>query len=363
MAGEAGPPPGAAGGLGAAGGPDAVSAARLQSQLLAGPPVGSVAAVAGRLLAVQAQDRRGARLAVRARSAGLTAADVDRALTVERSVVVGWLNRGTLHLVRSGDYWWLHSLTAPPMAAAIARRLSQLGVTPGDAERGVAVIERSLTAHGPLTRAQVRESLARRGVPAEGQALVHLLGLASLRGVALRGPVVGAEQAYVLARDWIGPPAAPGRERALAELARRYLAGHGPAADRDLATWAGLPVGDARRGLASIAAGLADHGDGLVSLAGTAPDEPPPAPPRLLGAFDPLLLGWRSRDPVLGRHVADVVSGGVFRAFALVGGRAAGLWSIKGRAVELNPFAPLAPRDAAALRSEADDVARFLGRA
>jgi hypothetical protein len=46
---------------------------------------------------VQAQDlRRGARLAVRTRTAGLTAVDLDRALSDERSLAVMWLNRGTL---------------------------------------------------------------------------------------------------------------------------------------------------------------------------------------------------------------------------------------------------------------------------
>ena len=54
---------------------------RFAAQLLTGPPARSAEEVTGRLLAVQAQDPRGARLAIRARSAGLTAADVDRALT------------------------------------------------------------------------------------------------------------------------------------------------------------------------------------------------------------------------------------------------------------------------------------------
>ena len=35
---------------------------------------------------------------------GSTAADVDRALSEERSLLITWLNRGTLHLVRSEDY-------------------------------------------------------------------------------------------------------------------------------------------------------------------------------------------------------------------------------------------------------------------
>src|SRR5438477_8750535 len=111
---------------------------RLTAQLLAGPPTPDSVAVAERLLAVQAQDPRGARLAVRARTSGLTAADVDRALTKERSLVVTWLNRGTLHLVRSEDYPWLHALTTPPLFTTNARRLAQTGVTPDAAERAVA---------------------------------------------------------------------------------------------------------------------------------------------------------------------------------------------------------------------------------
>jgi hypothetical protein len=70
--------------------------------------------VCNRLLAVQAQDLRSARLAVRARTRGLTAADVNRALTDERMLVVGWLNRGTRHLVRDADCGLLHAVTSPP---------------------------------------------------------------------------------------------------------------------------------------------------------------------------------------------------------------------------------------------------------
>src|SRR3954453_3198138 len=132
-------------------------AERLTAQLLAGPPARDPVAVTERLLAVQAQDPRRARLAIRARSAGTSAADVDRALTEESSLVVTWLNRGTLHLVRREDYAWLHALTTPPLAAAVARRLAQEGVSAAAAERGVAVVERSLADEGPLTRIELRE--------------------------------------------------------------------------------------------------------------------------------------------------------------------------------------------------------------
>ncbi len=137
----------------------AVTAQRCAAQLLSGDPAASPEEVTGRLLAVQAQDPRGARLAVRARSAGLSAADVDCALG-RRSLVVSWLNRGTLHLVRAEDYWWLHRLTTPQLMAGNARRLAQEGVPPQDAERGVAAVRDALAAAGPLTRAQLRERVA-----------------------------------------------------------------------------------------------------------------------------------------------------------------------------------------------------------
>src|SRR5215471_4065163 len=251
-----------------AGGSSAPVALRLAAQLLSGTPASATAEVAGRLLAIQAHDPRGAWLAVRARSHGLPAAAVDSAVSQDRCVVVTWLNRGTLHLVRAEDYWWLHPLTTPQLFTGNARRLAQEGVPPQDAERGAAVIERSLAAEGPLTRAQLSERIAAAGVRTQGQAIVHQLVLASLRGITIRGPIVGREQAYVLVRDWLGTRPPPfDRDRALAELAARYLAGHGPASDRDLAQWAGLPVGDARRGLAAIAHRLADRDDGLASLA------------------------------------------------------------------------------------------------
>src|SRR5438045_3320601 len=136
---------------------------RLTAQLLAGPPAGDAVAVAERLLAVQAQDGRGARLAIRARTAGLTAADVDRALTDERSLVVTWLNRGTLHLVRGEDYGWLHALTTPPLFTGNARRLAQEGVDRAAAERGAAVIERALADDGPMTREELGERVRAAG--------------------------------------------------------------------------------------------------------------------------------------------------------------------------------------------------------
>ena len=332
---------------------------RLAAQLLIGPSANGVVQVVERLLAVQAQDLRAARLAVRSRTSGLTAADVDLELN-NRTLVVAWLNRGTLHLVRPQDYWWLQRLTTPQLATGNAKRLEQEGVSPSQADRGVAVIEAAIAANGPMTRAQLRELVQAADVPVAGQAMIHILFLSALRGLTVRGPVIGREQGFVLVRDWLGDPPKPAdRDTALSELARRFLAGHGPAGERDLAKWAGVTLGDARRGLRAVGADLQERPGGLVDLA----DRPAASGrrrPKLLGGFDPILHGWVDREPVLAGNQTIVTLNGVFRPFALVGGRAVATWSMPAGRVKLEPFDPISATVLADLDREARDVERFL---
>jgi len=338
-----------------------VVAARLAAQGLSGPAARSPVDVVRRLLAVQAQDPRGARLSIRSRSVDLTAADVDLALSAPRSLLVTWLNRGTLHLVTAEDYWWLHPLTTAQLVTANARRLRQEGVSPAQGERGVDVVVDAVESDGPQTRAQLRHRLDAAGVPTRGQALVHVLMAASVRGHVVRGPMCDGDHAYVAVRSWLGAPPEPlERDEALARLARRYLAGHGPADARDLAKWAGVTLTDARHALSSIAAELTHRSDGLTDLAEREPPADPP-PPRLLGPFDPLLLGWVSREPFVGAHRQIATTNGLIRPVALVDGRVVGIWALARGTVSIQPLEPVPARVLDALGQDAADVLRFLG--
>jgi hypothetical protein len=336
------------------------AARRLTAQLLSGTPATRPEAVVERLLAVQAQDPRGARLAIRSRTQGLTAADLDAALTDRRSLVVAWLNRGTLHLVTAADYWWLHPVTTPQIATTNLRRLEQEGVSPKQAARGVDVV-RAAVAERPQTRAELRRRLEAARVPTAEQAFIHVVLAASLRGDLVRGPMIGGEHAFVSAADWLGPAPEPlERLDALARLARRYLAGHGPADAGDLARWAKLPLGDARAALAAIRGELTERLDGLVDLAATG--EPAPAPaPRLLAPFDPLLLGWVDRAEVIGAHTSLVTTNGIFRPFALVDGRAVAVWRLAGNVLTLEPLERVSRATINTLRADAAGVFAFLG--
>jgi Winged helix DNA-binding domain len=115
-----------------------------------------------------------------------------------------------------------------------------------------------LEEEGPLTRSEIAERLARRGIPIEGQAAYHLVALAALEGHACMGPDRGGEPTLVLLRDWLGPRSTLERDAALAELARRYLCAYVPAAPEDMAAWSGFGLTEVRKGWRLIAQELSE---------------------------------------------------------------------------------------------------------
>lgn len=333
---------------------------RLHAQLLAGAPAETAVDVVERVLAVQAQDARGFRLAIRSRSRVPDATVIDAALGAGE-LVVGWLNRGTLHLVRRDDYWWLHALTAPRQVVANRRRLGEEGVSEAQATHGVAVVVDALAPGAALARATLRRRLDEAGVPTAGQALTHVLLATSILGRLVRGPVVDGEQRFVDPVAWIGPPPdSVDRDRLLGELARRYLRGHGPAEPVDLSAWSGLALRDAHRGFERIAAETEDRPAGCVALRGRPGRVRPPAA-RLLGPFDPLLHGWSSRDFVTGDHRQVVTVNGIFRPVALVDGHVVGTWRITDDALVVEVLEPVTGPALDELTVDGAAVLRFLG--
>jgi hypothetical protein len=285
---------------------DAVRRARAASQLLGERVARRPEEIVGRLLAVQAQDLRAARLALRARGSGFGASDVDAAIEDGR-LVRTWLLRGTLHLVRGEDWSWLFGLTGDRQRATSVRRLGQLGVTSAQADRAVELAAEVLGAARTCTRPELAERLAGEGIPADAAALRHLIGRSAMDGVLVLGPGETLRTPP--------PRAEVDEEQALAQLGRRYLAAHVPAEAQDLAAWSGLPLRTVQRALALA-------GDAEV------PDPPARIPPRLLGAFDEYLLGWRDRSFAVPREHARLVhpGGGMIRAVATDDGLVVGPW-------------------------------------
>jgi winged helix DNA-binding protein len=328
---------------------DRLAAQRFHAQWLGGREGTGVAAVAGHVCGIQAQDTAAARLAVRARSTGTTAEDV-RAASRDGTVVRTWLMRGTLHLV-----------PGPRNVAGGARRRRELGLDERMCARALEVLPGILAEESPLSRADLVDRLARHSVAIDpsGQAPAHLVGYAAAHGILCRGPDLARDEpGYVPLDGWVPAAPTPDPEATLAELTRRYLTAFGPASAADLAAWSGLPAGTARRGFAVLDKEIVAAGEDRYIVAGPKRDRPPSV--RLVGAFDTYLLGYRDRDPMLDPRFAKRIQagGGIIHPAVLVDGRVAGTWRLRRREVQVEPFEPIDP---AALAEEAADLGRFLG--
>jgi hypothetical protein len=326
---------------------------------------------------IQAQEVSAATLAVRVRSAGLVATQVDQALVQDRSVIRTWGPRGTLHLLAAEDLGWLLPLFGPVFIAGDRRRREQLGLSEDICARGIRIMRNVLAQHGPLTRAELFEHLATQGIHLEGQARPHLLFRAALEGLICLGPDRGAEPTYVLLSDWIDlgqtrPPLS--EDEAYAELTRRYLGAYGPATPDDQAAWSGMPLSKIRAAWQRIEdefLGVGTEGSPAWMLKKCAArlDQLHAHTPivRLLPRFDIYLLGYRDRVLAVPPHYAKRVNagGGIVHPTVLVDGRVVGTWKSKRLKNHLDvlvePFEQLSPEVYEGLGFETEDIGRFLG--
>jgi hypothetical protein len=342
---------------------------RLRSQLLQAKGAGQPSDVARRLCGIQAQIPSAAALGIRARTSGVVAADVAAALE-RRSLLRTWTLRGTLHVVAGEDVRWLLSLVGPVQVTAAKARFRQLGLDEETSARGIELIRRLIFERGPLLRSKLIPSLAETlKLPAVSRAPFHLVWRAALEGTVCLGPGGHDDDpTIVLLDDWLPPERPPSRDAALGELARRFLAGYGPAQPRDLATWAGLPVAVAHEGWHLLEGRLVELQSAGAPLWMLRPveistDVTHQGNIRFLPHFDAYLLGYRNRDFALDPAFASRIQtgGGFLHPVVIADGRVIARWNLsrRGRPIlRLEPFEgldDLAPE----IDREIGDIERF----
>ena len=309
---------------------------------------------------LQAQYAPSAYIGLWSRMAGLRRESLTSALE-ERQVVQGTLLRSTIHLVSAGDYW--------PFAAGVreARRQWWLRIAQREAEgvvmEQVAALVRSRLEEGPQRQAELARLVEEAGYP---RAVWTALGLWL---DMVRVPPSGTWEhrradLYGLADTWVGP-CNTGESEGVTHLVRRYLGAFGPAPLRDIANWAGLPVGTVR----PVAQRLDlrrmrdESGRLLVDLPDAPlPDAGIPAPVRFLPTWDATLLVHCRRTQILPERFRPLIfhtktphSTPVF----LVDGAVAGTWRYENDRVQLTPFETLPGTVRHELEEEAERLAHF----
>jgi hypothetical protein len=360
---------------------------RMHAQLIEGSSAATPHQVVSHLLAMQAQDYAGATWAIGLRLPGSTLADVERAL-VERTIIRTWPMRGTLHFVTAEDVRWLLALLAPRVLERAARREAQLGLSTATFAQARKLFIEALVGGRRLARPDAMSMLETSGIATAAGRGYHVLWRLAQEGLLVMGPMEGGQQTFALLDEWL-PPTSPqaaalaSREEALAKLAARYFAGHGPATVADLARWAQIPKREAANAVDAVVGTLeSSMGNGerywfapqtaKTTASATGRSDGPRAARRVhpLPGFDEYMLGYAGREHQLGRHLdaygSRVASNGMLAPTIVVDGRVVGIWkrTLNARAVRFTTteFEPLGATAQAALLAEQERYARFVGR-
>lgn len=351
--------------------PSRVGARRLAALGIAPPRGGGAAAieeVVSSHLALQAQD-----LASGLWSVGLrTGASSDEVLGAidDRLITRSWPMRGTLHLMATRDVRWMCRLLGGRGIGRLRTRFAQLELTDAVVDRARDLFTSALAGGRGLTRAEVFVLLADHGIAPEGQRGIHLIGRFCQEGLLCQGPLVGRQPTFVLLDEWVPRSWDPGPEEAMATLATRYVASHGPVRITDLAGWTGQTLAFARDSVAMAGDAIgAEELGGVTHLVHVhAPAAAPRAGTLLLPSFDEFLLGYKDRRAMLTREEEQrVVPGGngVFLSTVVVGGRVVGTWTrsttATGVALTVTTWASTTPTRRRAIERAAAAYGTFVG--
>lgn len=336
------------------------------------PALGTAAApapaleVVRRVGALQAQDYHSGMWSLGVRS-GLTLAEIEGAV-VRREIVRTSPMRGTIHLVPAEDARWMCRLLGVPSGASLRSRHAELGISPNDVELAGRIFEEHLAE--PMSRSDVAALLVAHRIDPAGQRAYHLIGYHCMSGLLCQGPLIGRQPSFVLLDAWTPASAEPSREQALLTLAERYVRGHGPVTEKDLAGWINRPLAFTREALTLAGDRLVrEEVDGHVWLTHIdAVGGEGHAGVQLLPQWDEFLLGYKSRDVTLPpRHFRSVVPGRnmVFTPTLVVDGQVAGTWRRVARSrrtlVEVTPFSKVSARTWRGVQRSAAAYGRFLG--
>jgi hypothetical protein len=318
---------------------------RLYTQQIAASRFTTPKEVVGWMGAMQAQDYAMSKWALGVRLPGSTERGIRGAID-RGEILRTHLMRPTWHLVSADDIYWLLALTAPQIKAGSQSRHNQQELTPETFRKSNVVIEKALVGGKHLTREELVAGFEMAKIPLGDNRAAHLLYWAELEGVVCSGPEKNGKPTYALLEERVPKPPDLTREEALAKLAARYFASHGPAALPDFTWWSGLPVRDARRALELVQSNLISESiDGRVYWFSDTVSIPAPEGEivKTLPAYDEYIISYSHRAASLTSEnaIRAVSRNGIFYPVIVVNGRVIGIWkrtTKKGRVIVETEF-------------------------
>lgn len=293
---------------------------RLNNQRLSSSTFTQPVEVVRWLGAVQAQDFGAAKWALGLRMRAATDGAVETAFN-EGKILRTHVMRPTWHFVAPEDIRWLLQLTAPRVNIKAGPSYRKLEIDDAVVKRANRIITKALKGGKHLTRAALQKVLNDSGLDAKDLLrLAHIFLRLELDAVVCSGPRVGKQFTYALFDERVPATSALTRDEALAKLAQRYFASHGPATLQDFVWWSGLTVVDAQRSIA-----LADRLEKVSDYwSARTKQSKPRHSSYLLPAFDEYMVAYKNRHTFLSHP--SMTAMGLLGPMIVVDGKLLGTW-------------------------------------
>lgn len=303
----------------------------LRHRLAAGHRAAGVVEAADSVVCLHATDPATVFLSARARVEGMTCADLERALYLDRSLIKHLAMRRTLFVFPRPRLADAMAAASHRVAGQERRRLAQFveasGLQP-DGERWLKAVSRqvltTLADGAERTYADLRREIPLLdGWIAYGEGKTWggtmAVGPRVLTALSAAGTIVRATNAgrwttsrprWTAMAAWLGGPIEPRPEAdGIAAMVAAWLRAFGPGTELDLKWWLGSTLTAVRRALAEIGAVAVDL-DGRPGY--VLPDDVDAVSTKmapwvaLLPGLDPTTMGWNEREWYLGAHKPQV---------------------------------------------------------
>jgi hypothetical protein len=311
---------------------------RLANTGLSTSPFNSPEAVIANLGALQAQDFNAAKWAIGLRMQNATNQIVENAFNEGKFLRIHVM-RPTWHFVLPEDIRWMLELTAPRVKRLMAPYNQRLAITEEKLSKIKTELKKAWEGKKALTRAELADHLATKGMVVHGQRLAHILAYAELDGLICSGPKRDKQFTYNLLEERVKRYKALSQEEAIAKLTLKYFTSHGPAQIRDFVWWSGLSAKEADKTVLSVQSKLCqtnlngktywfsnktkDEVQGFSS-----PHFKPAKRAFLLSIYDEYTIAYKDRSDISEkRDIERMISmGNALTAVIILDGKVAGTW-------------------------------------
>ncbi len=313
-------------------------ATRLQLQGLCRPFQDPCSALQS-MTAMQSQDLSMSIRALSLRSGCATANAVEQAFNAGH-ILRTHLLRPTWHLVMAKDLHWLLDLSADKILRQMRAHLKELELSPKVLSKARNIIQKRLEDLGSASREELMWALQSNGIATENNRGSLILMEAEMRRLLCSGPLVKRKQSYALIDQRAGKSTeGMTREEAMARLALRYYASHGPASVQDFSWWSGLNEGEASRASAAVSQQLQElrcKEDDTFYYCSKDSEifDSAPRTTLLLPAYDELVIAYRDRQALVpaNRQGHCISTNGIFYPLILHNAKVLGRWKSQSKA-------------------------------